>query len=310
MGPVTAPHSLAAHRSMRDLGLQAVRALYTEVALEPKPGLVSFRDCGSHTDMTAATFVRSLFALRHYFPAIAHAGLTGASFGVLEDLGRKAEVRMLQATGGINTHRGAVFGLGLLCASAGYLVALGRPITPTHLREALRQQWGEALTQRAADAHGRPAASHGQRAAQRFGLRTAGDEAALGFPTLFDTALPALQSAYRAGLPPRAAKVHALFATMAVLDDTNLAHRGGQAGLDLVRGRAQQFLDQGGAGHPNWLAHARAIHAELVRHRLSPGGSADVLASACWVQAVLSQPAPPAKRLQACTLHTLHTLTV
>ena len=289
--------------ALQGLGLQAVRALYAEVTLEPKPGLVSFRDNGSHTDMTAATFIRSLFALRHYFPAAARAGFAGASFATLENLGRSAEVRMLQATRGVNTHRGAVFGLGLLCASAGHLVALGKPITAQLLRDALRQQWGAALIHRAADARSRPPASHGQRVAQRFGMRTAGDEAALGFPTLFDTTLPALQSACGAGLSPRAAKVHALFATMAVLDDTNVVHRGGPAALDLVRRRARQFLEHDGVWHPNWLAHARAIHTELVSHRLSPGGSADVLASACWAQAVMSAPMQAARPLQARALH-------
>lgn len=278
------------HPALQALARQAVRALYAEVALEPKPGLVSFRDCGSHTDMTAATFVRSLFALRHYFAAIAQAGLNGAPFTTLETLGLSAEARMSDATGGINTHRGAVFGLGLLCASAGYLTAQGRPVTAPYLRQALASQWGDALSRRAAQARSGPPASHGQHVARRLGLRTAGDEAARGFPTLFDTALPALQTAYRAGAAPRAAKVQALFATMAVLDDTNVAHRGGQAGLDLVRSRAQQFLEAGGVWHPDWVARARTVHAELVRHRLSPGGSADILASACWVQAVVSVP--------------------
>jgi len=91
------------------LARSAVRALYAEVALEPKPGLVSFRDNGSHTDMTAATFLHSLFALRHYFGHIAQAGFEGADFGHLQALGLAAEARMLRATGGVNTHRGAVF---------------------------------------------------------------------------------------------------------------------------------------------------------------------------------------------------------
>ena len=302
MRPLIAQHSHVEHRALQALGRHAVRALYAEVALEPKPGLVSFRDSGSHADMTAATFVRSLFALRHYFPAAARAGFSGSPFVVLEGWGRSAEARMLHATGGVNTHRGAVFGLGLLCASAGHLVARDRPITALHLREVLLEQWGTALTQRAAHARSRPPTSHGQRAAQRFGLRTAGDEAALGFPTLFCTTLPALQSACSAGLPPRAAKVQALFATMAVLDDTNLAHRGGQAGLNLVHSRAQQFLENGGVWHPDWLAHARAIHAELVSLQLSPGGSADVLASACWVQSVASAPTQPTPLLQTPAL--------
>ncbi len=261
----------------------AVRALYAEVALEPKPGLVSFRDNGSHTDMNAATFVKSLFALRHYFGHMARAGALGHPFEFLQALGMGAEERMLAATGGINTHRGAVFALGLLCAAAGRLTAKGQAFSGARVRQTLQSQWGPALRWRA-DAAARSAPlSNGQRAARSHGLRSAGEEAALGFPTLFEVTLPALQQALQQGHAQRAARVQAFFATMAVLDDTNTAHRGGLAGAAFVKASARGFLDAGGVAQPDWLAQARAIHAGLVAQRLSPGGSADVLACACWL---------------------------
>ncbi len=271
-------------KSAQQLGLAAVRALYAEVALEPKPGLVSFRDCGSHADMDAGTFMRSLFALRGYFPRMVWAGHAGAPFAVLESLGKSAEARMLMATRGINTHRGAIFGLGLLCASAGQLQAKGLSSTPKNLRAALLSSWGDALAQRAKLARLAVPASNGQLAARRFGLRSAGDEAALAFPVLFDVTLPALKTALQSGAGDRAARVQALFATMAELDDTNCAHRGGLDGLRFVQASASEFLQAGGVLQTGWLQHARAIHAAFVARRLSPGGSADVLASACWVQ--------------------------
>lgn len=268
----------------RQLGRTAVRALYAEIALEPKPGLVSFRDCGSHHDMNGTTFFRSLFALRGYFPRIAQAGHEGHSFARLEALGKNAETRMLAATRGINTHRGAVFGLGLLCASAGQLHAQGLHFTPQHLRAVLLSTWGESLAARARAARLAPPTSNGQRVAQRFGMRSAGDEAAQAFPTLFEITLPALQAALKAGATDRAARVQALFATMASLDDTNNVHRGGLEGLRFVQSSARSFLASGGVLQTDWLLHARAIHTTFVQRRLSPGGSADVLASACWVE--------------------------
>ncbi len=97
----------------------ATRALYDELALYPKPGLVSLVDNGSHADMTALTFVRSISALRPYFHEIAILGAGDAPFTeLLERLGIAAERRMLLATGGVNTHRGSIFTLGLLCAAA------------------------------------------------------------------------------------------------------------------------------------------------------------------------------------------------
>jgi triphosphoribosyl-dephospho-CoA synthase len=276
--------SIAVQRDTQRIARMAVRALYAEVVLEPKPGLVSLRDNGSHTDMTATTFLKSLFALRHYFGHIARAGALAHPFEFLQALGMGAEERMLRATGGINTHRGAVFLLGLLCAAAGRLSAQGDALTAIDLRDCLMQHWGQALRWRAESAAQGAPASNGQRAARRFGLRSAGDEAALGFPTLFEVTWPALQAALHAGHAPRAARVQAFFATMAVLDDTNTAHRGGWAGVQFVKTSAQTFLDAGGVAQTDWVQQARAIHADCVARRLSPGGAADVLAAACWLQ--------------------------
>lgn len=266
--------------TLHRLGRAATVALYDELALAPKPGLVSFVDSGSHDDMDARTFLRSLFALRHYFPQAAALGAADAPFAQLEALGMAAEARMLVATRGINTHRGAIFMLGLLCAAAGALVASGEPLDAAALRRTLLARWGDALHRRS----GRDADSNGGRAARRFGLRGASEEAALGFPTLFEHAAPALDAALAAGLDPRRARLQALFAALAVLDDTTLVHRGGLAGLRFARAAADEFLERGGAGRADAVAHARTLHRAFVRRRLSPGGAADVLAAACWLQ--------------------------
>jgi len=267
----------------RSIGHAATAALHDELALEPKPGLVSFANAGSHTDMDAGTFMRSLFALRHYFPQIAAAGAAGERFPVLEALGAAAERRMLRATGGINTHRGAIFLLGLLCAGLGRVTAGGGALSAHRVREAIAEDWGDALRARLS----RSGDSNGQRAARRYALRSAGDEAAAGFPVLFDTALPALRTS---GLTGPAARLQALFHTMAVLDDTTVAHRGGLEGLRYVQRAARGFLDAGGAARPDGVAHARAIHEAFVARRLSPGGAADVLAAACLLDRTCERP--------------------
>jgi len=261
------------------IGRAAITALYDELALAPKPGLVSFADAGSHTDMDASTFMRSLFALRHYFQAIAMLGVVRAPFAELEALGISAEARMLAATGGINTHRGAVFALGLLSAAAG--IGAGQ-LGARELREALMATWGDALRARL----GRVSMSNGQRAARAHRLRGAGEEAALGFPVVFNLAVPALARARRQGLDDQRARLQTLFEIIAVLADTNLAHRGGLEGLHFAQAQARAFLRAGGAARPDALAHAQTIHRAFVARRLSPGGAADVLAAACFVERV------------------------
>jgi triphosphoribosyl-dephospho-CoA synthase len=272
-----ARHEPDAH--VQRVGRAAVAALYDELALAPKPGLVSFVDSGSHSDMDATTFMRSLFALRGFFVRIAVAGATRAAFVELETLGIQAEARMLAATRGVNTHRGAVFALGLLSAAAGQCTGC---MSPTRLREALQANWGDALDAR----RRRAAASNGRRATEAHGLRGAGDEAALGFPVVFEHAMPALAQARQQGLDDRHARLQTLFEIIAVLDDTNLAHRGGLVGLRFAQAQAQAFLHAGGAARPDALAHAQAIHHTFVARRLSPGGAADVLAAAGFVERV------------------------
>lgn len=264
------------------IGRTAVRALYAELALHPKPGLVSPLDSGSHDDMDMGTFLRSLFALRGYFRAIAAAGAAGEGFATLRDLGIAAERRMLAATGGINTHRGAVFGIGFLAAAAGWRMRRGLTLRGVALGETVADLWGAGILAAAPQIP----ASHGGRAVQRYGVRGARQEAAVGFPTLLTLALPALASALTNGAGPERALVQTLFTLMAELEDTNLLHRGGPAGLAFVRGEARRFLDRGGVFQAGWRAEALALHRACIARRLSPGGSADMLAAAHFVHAL------------------------
>ena len=194
----------------------ATLALHDELALYPKPGLVSYRDTGSHTDMDAAVFLRSLSSLRHYFHAMALAGARGAGFAELQALGIAAEQRMLERTRGVNTHRGAIFTLGLLCAAAGGMQA-DRLLAPPHilghmpahgaqrLRATLQQRWSPDIAARLQ--HRRH--SNGQRVVQTLGLRGIEQEAVLGFPTLFEVTAPALRQALTSGLATEAPQLQA-----------------------------------------------------------------------------------------------------
>lgn len=258
----------------------AVSSLYDELTLYPKPGLVSLVDNGSHEDMNADTFFRSLFSLRGYFSRITEAGMQGAPFPVLKQLGIDAESRMLSATGGINTHRGAIFALGLLCAAAGDCHARGVPLGGDNLRGALVSNWGSALAM-----HARPHTgdSHGLQVARQHAASGAREEAALGLPSVFNVALPALQATLAASACWERARIEALFALMAHISDTNVYFRGGNEGARLVRESAAGFLSRGGTAAADWREHAIVCHERFVAARLSPGGAADLLGAACLV---------------------------
>jgi len=261
----------------RAIGRAALAALHEELALPGKPGLVGPDDAGAHADMDAGTFRRSLLSLRGAFASLARAGAEGAPFETLRAVAVAAEARMLRATGGVNTHRGALFALGLLSAAAGREAARG-PLAPAALGEAVRHHFGAALRALPDDPR-----SHGSRARRLHGLPGARQEALAGYPHLFGVALPALQAAQRRGAARQRAALQALFALVAVLPDTNLLHRGGASGLAFARGQARAFLDRGGVLAPGWQERAQAVHRAFVARRLSPGGSADLLAAALLV---------------------------
>ncbi|GFZ85843.1 triphosphoribosyl-dephospho-CoA synthase MdcB [Dyella caseinilytica] len=256
----------------------AEHCLRLEIETWPKPGLVSHINTGSHTDMDADMFRRSAFVLRPYFAEMVEAGMRDESMSVLRKIGLRAERAMLHATGGVNTHRGAIFGVGLLCAAAG-LREGGHADPQTPLGVHVSRRWGKEVL-----AGPRLPGSHGELAGSRYGAGGARQEAAQGFPCVYQIGLPALRDAARlAPGNPEAARVQACFALIAVLEDTNLLHRGGLDGLRFAQQAAQEFLDQGGVGHEEWLRRAETVHHAFVERRLSPGGAADLLAMSLFV---------------------------
>jgi len=300
--PAAVPNANAHEReACLRIGRLAVRSLHAELILYPKPGLVSLIDSGSHDDMDALTFMRSLFALRSYFVRMAQAGIDGAPFTSLRRYGVEAEQRMLAATGGVNTHRGAIFSLGLLCAAAGRCHAQQGSLSSGSIRSALLEAWGKELA-----AHQRspistlsvlPAfpelpetsISHGLKAAAEHGAGGAREEAALGFPSIFEVALPRLRQSLAQGRSMQEACIDALFSLMAHIGDTNVLHRGGAQGAAMLRRHARRFLALGGTAHAQWKETALRSHRLFIRHRLSPGGAADLLA-ATWFIHHLAQP--------------------
>ena len=122
--------------------------------------------------------------------------------------------------------------------------------------------------------------------AERYGGGGARGEARAGFPSVFEVALPALREARRRGRDVRRARLAAFFSLLENVEDTNILYRGGSAGLGYVRRSAQEFRAQGGVDAPDGIAHAEEIHRDFVVRGLSPGGCADLLASALFVDAM------------------------
>ncbi|MEP6873953.1 MAG: triphosphoribosyl-dephospho-CoA synthase [Burkholderiales bacterium] len=261
------------------LGAQAVASLIDEARLSPKPGLVDSRGSGAHGDLDLALMERSAISLQPAFAAMAQAGASaGAPTIALREtlgrLGRDAEATMMLATGGINTHRGAIWALGLLVAAAAIEQRHARPAHTAAIAATA------GAIARHADRNA-PAftGNKGERACRAFNVTGARGQAQAGFPHVVALGLPELQRSRARGDSETSARLNALLAIISQLDDTCVLSRGGRAALTQVQRAASAVLAEGGAAT---LAGRRALcrfGADAVACNLSPGGAADLLAA-------------------------------
>ncbi|WNO62453.1 triphosphoribosyl-dephospho-CoA synthase [Streptomyces sp. NBC_01544] len=257
------------------LGALAAQALRDEAMLTPKPGLVDARG-GAHDDMNLALLLASADALAVPIALCAKAAastpLGPGLRALIGAIGRDGEQRMLHTTAGVNTHRGALWALGLLAAG---LAATGSTDGASRFAARLAAMDDPALLA------GVP--SHGDQARLRYGASGARGEAQRGFPHARHIALPMLEAARAAGLSEHIARTDALLASMATLEDTCLLHRGGPEGLRTVREGTAAIVRAGGSSTAPGRALFDGLDAVCRRHRLSAGGSGDVLAAALFL---------------------------
>ena len=299
------------------IAARASAALRQEVMTTPKPGLVDQNNTGSHRDMDLGTFTRSIAALhpfwkRFFLIGRETAGLSPAeTFRELKPAGVEAEAAMRQATGGVNTHKGAIFTLGAICGALGRLwpVACAHPVWDEQTSgrermagerinrllaecqamvreaaamdfEALRALEGKAAANPAVAAAAAPL-SHGETAYLRFGLTGARGEAAAGFPSLTETALPVLREGLAKGFSLNDAAAVALVHLIARGEDTNLIARGGREGATWAVEAARYLIRRNPYPGPEGIG---ILDRAFRDQNLSPGGCADLLALALFLQ--------------------------
>ncbi|CAM3256492.1 triphosphoribosyl-dephospho-CoA synthase [Pseudomonas fluorescens] len=264
-------HELSLAERLADM---AVDALIDEADLSPKPALVDRRGNGAHRDLHLGLMHASALSLWPMFKEMAQAALEFGEVGLplreaLGRIGREGEQAMLTTTAGVNTHRGAIWALGLLTAAA---ALEPRAITLNAARLALLN-----------DRYAPQPLSHGAQVAQRYGARGAREEAQLGFPSVVQRGLPQLRKSRQQNVGEQNARLDALLAIMTDLADTCVLYRAGTEGLHAMQHGAQAVLDAGGSAS---LAGRRRLHVldqQLLALNASPGGAADLLAACLFI---------------------------
>jgi triphosphoribosyl-dephospho-CoA synthase len=267
-----------AQHKARYLAQLACNAMVAEAVLTPKPGLVDGRGSGSHTDLTLELMVRSACAIEPFFEEMAALARENESCPRLREelavIGRAAEKAMLSATAGANSHMGAIWIIGLLVAGAARNEGVPQIVeTASEIARIPDRQFPRLAT-------------HGDAVKRRFGARGARGEAEDGFPHVVKYALPTLERHLAAGAAPTVARLNALMAVMCHLEDTCVLYRGGRRSLRELQRGARRVLDAGGASTREGMKQLFLLDVATKARGVSPGGSADLLAAAIFLNSV------------------------
>lgn len=257
----------------------AVKSLLDEVYATPKPGLVDCRNNGSHTDMNINTFKKSAHALKPYFGECFSIGKNTVSlspnqaFPLLRNAGILAEKTMYSATGGINTHKGAIYSLGILCASIGRLWLPENPFrcasdicieSANIVKKAVQNDFKQITPSTA-----------GGRLYLKYGLSGIRGEVASGFDSVLRIGLPCYKELRNKNFNSNDAGAITLLYLISNVKDTNLYHRGGIKGAEYAVKTTKKLLIDFPEPTKNQI---ETLDDDFIKQNLSPGGCADLLA--------------------------------
>ncbi|QOV63740.1 triphosphoribosyl-dephospho-CoA synthase [Kosakonia pseudosacchari] len=260
------------------LARTATLCLIDEARLSPKPGLVDSRGSGAHHDLTLELMERSAHSLTPTFQALAQQSwLRPADVALRQTigrLGREGEQQMMAATGGVNTHRGAIWALGLLVSA----VAMSGGNAPAQAIVATAAKLAQLPDDAAPKLF-----SKGLRATHRYRVPGAREEAQQGFPHIIKLALPQLQHSRQRGSSEAQAQLDTLMAIMTSLSDTCVLSRAGLEGLEAMRQGASAVLHAGGVASIAGQQALAELDARMLALNASPGGAADLLAATLFL---------------------------
>ena len=274
------------------IGHLASMALQAELDTTPKPGLVDRNDNGAHRDMDHALMQRSIQALHPYFVRLAQLGFNDKQpcHDEIVNIGIEAEREMFKATGGVNTHKGALFSIGLAAVALGgeaFCRITQAEGCGTMAYNDVNSKQIQSLSNSIAslarlfpDTNG----THGSKAKANNILKGALDNAREGYTQLFKAWLPFYIDRIAEG--DNYALHKTLLRIMCDLDDTNIVYRTSMETMQEVKTEARQMLDTS-RNIVNFEAALQAMNTDYIHRNISPGGSADMLSLVVFLSCVV-----------------------
>lgn len=277
----------------REIGEKAWKALLEEVYTTPKPGLVDLFSCGAHNDMNVSTFEKSAIALLPYFIQMAELGFDmdvslEELFHTIRCVGINAEESMLNATKGVNTHKGLLFTIGIFCAAAGRCVKEYGYISEKHLFQIQKNMVTKILIKELGNLKERAPMSHGEVNLKLYGLKGVRGEAILGYPSVRNIALPVMRDGIAQKKEWNLIKIQTLFHLMSKVEDSNIIARKNPQILVQIQEEAEAFLKQGGAYEANAIDKLKRMDTNYIQRNISAGGCADLLATGIFIELLLN----------------------
>lgn len=274
------------------IGHLASMALQAELDTTPKPGLVDRNDNGAHRDMDHALMQRSIQALHPYFVRLAQLGFTDKQpcHDEIVNIGIEAEREMFKVTGGVNTHKGALFSIGLaavaLAGEAFCRITQAEGCGTMAYNDVNSKQIKSlsnsiaSLARLFPDTNG----THGSKAKANNILKGALDNAREGYTQLFKAWLPFYIDRIAEG--DNYALHKTLLRIMCDLDDTNIVYRTSMETMQEVKTEARKMLDTY-RNIVNFEAALQAMNTDYIHRNISPGGSADMLSLVVFLSCVV-----------------------
>ena len=179
---------------------------------------------------------------------------------------------MLEVTNGVNTHKGAIFTLGVLCGALGRLDVCAWKDPAQILQECSRMTCGLTNRELAASQAEETA---GERLFCSLGVLGVRGQMEAGLPAVLYTGLSLLERELQNGSTLEMAGCMALLALITDTEDTNLLKRGGRDGLKWAAEEAKRLLNTETMPDRSML---ETLDDAFIAKNLSPGGAADLLA--------------------------------
>lgn len=279
------------HKIINKLSENATKALLYEISLTPKPGLVDFENCGSHTDMDFQMFLNSTSALSIFWKEFSTLGINYQkdlkyALPEIREIGLRAEIAMFESTNGVNTQKGLIFLLGLSVFSSGYILQNNNSVNENSIQETIKSI-ARNLIKNELDVS-TTSSTHGTEVFKKYGLKGAGAryQAQFGFPIIFDEILPFLlvnlnNKTLLNKIETDKILTEALVLIIKNLDDTNVMYRKGIEVAEELKTMAGDVLK--GKQTYNSLCDF------CLDKNISPGGAADMLAISLFTHSVINE---------------------